>query len=250
MFATPRTVSLEECLFYHSMVLPGMGRIPGLCSLEATLPYRVNHLNLTGKRVLEVGPATGFFTFAMEQAGADVVACELSSRDKWDSVPGASDGTFRPKLEQVKNSFWFCHAALESRAKVVESTVYDLPLSLGTFDVVCVHDVLTHLRDPFRALTHLANFATETLVVSEIEPFGASIRRSPLRWLARRYPLCVFMPRPGDSNNHTWWQLSSEACDAMLNRLGFITSCSFYRMPVINHRIPAYTVTGTRSVAR
>ena len=40
-----------------------------------------------GKRVLEIGPASGFLTFEMEKRGADVISVEVTDEHGWDFVP-------------------------------------------------------------------------------------------------------------------------------------------------------------------
>jgi len=40
-----------------------------------------------GRRVLEIGPASGFLTFEMEKRGADVVSVEVTAEHGWDFVP-------------------------------------------------------------------------------------------------------------------------------------------------------------------
>ena len=40
-----------------------------------------------GKRVLEIGPASGFLTFEMEKRGAEVTSVEVTAEHGWDFVP-------------------------------------------------------------------------------------------------------------------------------------------------------------------
>jgi predicted nicotinamide N-methyase len=44
---------------------------------------------LRGKRVLEIGTASGFLCFTMERMGAEMVAYDLSGGQDWDIVPYA-----------------------------------------------------------------------------------------------------------------------------------------------------------------
>ena len=81
VYAEPRTVTdLEECYFYHSMEIPGYGLVEGPWDLRGGVDDYLGNVDLNGKRVLEVGTASGFLCFTMEGRGADVVAYDLSGR--------------------------------------------------------------------------------------------------------------------------------------------------------------------------
>ena len=73
----PQGSALADCDFYHSMISPGVGKIIGLWDLRQTVDDYVGRIDFAGKRVLEIGPASGFLTIEMERRGADVVAVEL-----------------------------------------------------------------------------------------------------------------------------------------------------------------------------
>ncbi len=91
----------------------------------------------------------------------------------------------------------------------MRSSVYNLPAELGTFNFATIQNVLLPLRDPVEAFLKVASQATETLVVSEVEPYGESRKKTLPRWLSRKEPLLQFMPRAtGLANQHTWWHLS------------------------------------------
>ena len=55
----------------------GVGKIIGLWDLRQTVDDYLGRIDFAGKRVLEIGPASGFLTIEMERRGADVVAVEL-----------------------------------------------------------------------------------------------------------------------------------------------------------------------------
>ncbi len=65
--------------WYHSIELPDGTVTDGLISIER-LKTRVAHMpipaDLHGKRVLDIGAWDGWFSFEMEQRGADVVAVD------------------------------------------------------------------------------------------------------------------------------------------------------------------------------
>ena len=99
------------------------------------------NVDFAGQRVLEIGPASGFLTFEMEKRGADVISVEVTDEHGWDFVPyphARLEEVFGPRrivMQQLKNSYWFSHAALQSKAKVYYGDAYNLPAALGEFDI-------------------------------------------------------------------------------------------------------------------
>src|SRR5262245_3131908 len=90
IWAEPRHVaSVEDCYFYHTMDIPGHGLGHGEWDLRAREASYLGHVELKGKRVLELGTASGHRCFAMERMGAEVVGYDLSDRQEWDIVPFA-----------------------------------------------------------------------------------------------------------------------------------------------------------------
>ena len=51
--------SVEECNFYHSTDIPGTGLVEGQWDLRAGFDEYLGGYDFSGKRVLEIGPATG-----------------------------------------------------------------------------------------------------------------------------------------------------------------------------------------------
>ena len=73
-WAVPKKItSLKECFFYHKMDIPGYGTVEGDWDLRSREKTYLGNVNVAGKRVLEIGPANGQLTFAMERMGADVI---------------------------------------------------------------------------------------------------------------------------------------------------------------------------------
>ena len=88
IYATPRMVTdVTECYFYHVMDLPGYGRVGGEWDLRDVAQEYLGCVDYSGKRVLEVGTASGFLCFFLEGQGAEVVAYDLSEDQLWDVVP-------------------------------------------------------------------------------------------------------------------------------------------------------------------
>jgi hypothetical protein len=91
-FALPRDgVKLEDCDFYHTVEIPGQGVVRGQWDLPQHVDEYLGGYRFAGKRVLEIGPASGFLTFEMERRGADVVALDVPDDPGWDFVPYPDD---------------------------------------------------------------------------------------------------------------------------------------------------------------
>ncbi len=126
--------ALEKKGLYHSFRLPDGRRLDGAMSLEAQderlTPFNLPE-SLHGKRVLDIGPWDGYYTFEMERRGAEVTAVDYVDMD-----------TFRE-----------LHRLMGSKAKYHQLDVYELdPRTLGMFDIVLCFGVLYHLKHPLLAL--------------------------------------------------------------------------------------------------
>ena len=153
---TPLNVeNVADCYFYHTMELPGRGVIEGRdWDLRGRVDEYLGNVDFAGKRVLEIGPASGFLTFEMEKRGADVVSVEVTDEHGWDFVPYPDErleevfGPRRIVMQQLKNSYWFSHAALQSKARVYYGDAYNLPAALGEFDIAVMGSSAAPLPRP------------------------------------------------------------------------------------------------------
>jgi predicted nicotinamide N-methyase len=110
----------------------------------------LGNVELLGKRVLDVGTASGFLTFEMERMGAEVVSLDAdgpkcsfllpfkdqlftTNRDEWE----ASYGRF---LARMNNGL--AHRLNKSKAKMVYTNVYSIPPELRQFEVAVIGQIL------------------------------------------------------------------------------------------------------------
>lgn len=247
-YAEPRTIkSIAECYFYHTMDVPGHGTITGEWDLRGSVDDYLGHFNFAGKRVLDVGAASGILSFHIEKQGAEVVSFDLSENFDWDIVPFAENdndvtrGERRNHLRKINNGYWFCHQAFQSNAKMVNGVVYDIPNSIGPVDVAVFGSILLHLRDPFLALQNAARLAQEAIIVSDLSPFGklaSKFRKSPR-----------FMPTSlePDGINDGWFRLPPLLVKEYLAILGFKNSTLTWNDFKYGHRVrPIYTIIARR----
>ena len=221
-YAEPRKIeSLSDCYFYHTMDVPGHGTIAGEWDLRGREGEYLGHFDFAGKRVLDVGAASGILSFFIEKQGADVVSYDLSDEFDWDIVPfevndnKAARESRRNHLRMINNGYWLCHEAFSSRAKMVNGVVYDIPTSIGSVDVSVFGSILLHLRDPFLALENAARLTDETIIVADLSPY------SKLKSKFAKNP--KFMPRGSDPHGITdgWYRLPPLLVEEYLRILGF-----------------------------
>ena len=95
-------------------------------------------------------------------------------------------------MQQLKNSFWFSHAAHQSKAKVYYGDVYNLPALLGKFDIAVMGSVLLHCRDPLRIVEQCGKMV-RTLII--VDMFYRIWKEHPFAgW---RLPHRIFSGTPG-----------------------------------------------------
>jgi Methyltransferase domain len=220
----------DDCLWYHTTDLPGRGIVEGQWDLRGGEDDYTGHVDLAGKRVLEMGTASGHMCRHMESKGADVVAYDLSEKQPWDVVPFAVidvDAIIAQRqglIRRLNDSWWYAHRIFKSNAKVVYGTVYEVPASIGPVDVALYGAILLHVRDPFLALWNGLRLVKETAIVTEIvnNRHQPSAPGDPAADPSIGRPSVEFLPdwkigAPLD----TWWFLTAEVIQAMFGVLGF-----------------------------
>lgn len=157
--------------------------------------------DLTGKRVLDIGCAEGFFSFEAERRGArEVIGI--------DSFP-----------DSVRR-FNIVKEARQSNATAFLMNVYDLePKRLGTFDLVLFYGVFYHLKHPQLALERIRSICTGTLLFQTHVLDDPSVQDTPC---ARFYPHGMPSGREGEHFDPTvFWLFNPTCCVAMLDHVGF-----------------------------
>jgi SAM-dependent methyltransferase len=219
IFAVPQKVrGVADCYFYHTLELPGYGLMSGDWDLRGGVDDYLGRVAFAGQRVLEIGPASGFLTFEMEKRGADVVSVEVTAEHGWDFVPYPASklkevfGPRRTLMQRLKNSYWFSHTTLHSKARVYYGDVYNLPSSLGEFDIAVMGSVLLHCRDPLRIVEQCGEKARSLVIIDMFHPDLEGT------------PVCRLAPAPQNFLWHTWWHFSTQFFTQFLAVMGFTTA--------------------------
>lgn len=243
---------LADFVWYHAFDLPDGSVLPGVWDLRGGEKDYLGGVDIAGKRVLELGPATGYLTFHMERQGASVVAFDVGFDVGVDVLPfhGVEDPAERAKVmqttvDQNQDAWWHMHRTFGSSAAFVQGNIYAMPADIGTFDVTVVGAILLHLREPWGALRQAALRTTECLVVTEpLQDDGAPPESNIMR----------FAPA-ADHHLTNWWSIYPGAVVSMLKRLGFgdtVTTFHTQRHHVAHDMSaaaggqPMYTVVGRR----
>ncbi len=222
-YAMPQNITDDaDCLFYHTMDLPD-GTQNGLWDLRGRFTNYIGNVDLTGKRVLDVGCASGFLSFSAEAEGAsEVVSFDMDHAGRQHLLPFHEKEYYRDHpawmttqtrlIQRWHNAYWKAHQAVKSHAKVYYGDVYDIPEVLGQFDVVIVGALFEHLADPIRAMASIARRCSGTMVIST-DISGA---------LDTEEPFAKFL---GNADNpqadYVFWLYSLGVYRQLLKMLGF-----------------------------
>ena len=253
LYAAPRSVTnLDDCFFYHTMDIPGYGQVKGAWDLRGGEREYLGGVDLKGKRVLEIGTASGFLCFYMESQGAEVVAYDLSEEFAWDIIPYVAYDyqefaqERRTLIRQLNNGYWLCHRAYQSNAKIVYGTVYAIPQEIGLVDIATFGSVLLHVRDPFLALYNALRLTRETVIITEPIWYPSWRRRIAERIVG---PHMVFLPDAARSApKETWWSFPPEIMQRMIGVLGFGNSTvKYHHQKLEGRQILNYTIIGQRT---
>jgi hypothetical protein len=249
VYALPREIQdISRCYFYHRMDIPGHGVVGEEWDLRGREEHYLGGVSFQGKRVLELGTASGFLCRYMESRGADVTGFDLSEDSCWDFVPFSQlDLTLfmsqmKAHIERLKNGWWFCHRIFKSKAKVVYGSVYNVPNEIGPVDIATFGSLLLHLRDPFAALRSALRLTRETVVVTDVAPAQQHLRELPVMYF------CPSFRTAHQNQSVTWWIISPQIIVEFLGVLGFEkSSISYHKQRFQSSEVELFTVVGKRT---
>lgn len=208
----------EDCTPYHTVDLPDGSTLEGVWDLRGRESAYVGDLPIAGKRIVELGPASGGLTWWMEQQGAEVVGFDAGFDVAVDMLPWASTDlsgetmSIIPVMGATQNSWWDLKRRTGMTAKMVYGPIYEMPADLGRFDIATFGAILLHLRRPFDALAEAARITDDAIVVTE--PIDRTIHDLP-QAVAR------FNPAGERWSGQLWWSHNPAMIVEQLTVLGF-----------------------------
>jgi hypothetical protein len=209
MYTQPKTnIKLEDCTFYHSFNFPDGTIVNGDWDLRYCIKEYLGNINYEGKRVMDVGAASGCLSFEMEKWGADVVSFDMPDGSYWDVLkyPGYIPAKHSNYHIKMYNSYYYAHEKFKSKCKIYHANIYnDLPELLGSFDGAVFGTMLSHVRDPMLVLMN---------VLYRVKEFAVLINPFP------DHTGSTFMPSLNNFER-TWWNLSIDTIDRMVSSIGW-----------------------------
>lgn len=215
----------KEYYWYHCIDL-GQGIITdGTYDMSPVIDSYGFPEDMSGMSVLDVGRASGYFSFEFEKRGATVVATDIESFFDWDFVGG--DKTKQARIKEatdekqfsekhIYGAFDFAHRVKNSKVEKKFVNIYDLsPEIFGgrIFDIVFCGSVTSHLRDPILALEKLYSVTKGKCIISA--PWF-EIERS------ENLPLMSLVGTV-DSDRRSWWVVNEKCIIEMLKCANFNT---------------------------
>ena len=182
--------------------------------------------DVRGKRVLEIGPASGWFSFYLETLGADVTVVETRGYGDFDqygvdAYTGAGSQPANRVIDgrpvwygPVSASFWTMHDLLKSKVAYVNGRAYEVGPDMfpEPFDLVLICAVLPHLRDPVGALR---------AAHSVCKPDGLCIATSPT-WAQKDGDPAPMQALPNTAvDTISWWAPNKAAFRHWFMAAGF-----------------------------
>lgn len=180
--------------------------------------------DMSGLKVLDVGRASGFFSFEFERRGADVLSVDLPSPLHKDFVGGEWTRSIKTEKYAAKSGpdhteyggradFMTAHRLLGSRVRSLYCPIYELsPATTGGegFDLVFLGSILNHVANPIAALQAVRSVTKGLLVVAN--PFEPERRQGN--------PVARFVGRNARSMTN-WWIPTIACLEEMLIASGF-----------------------------
>jgi tRNA (mo5U34)-methyltransferase len=184
--------------WYHRFeIFPGLWT-PGVYDPSGTLHELRLPTDMRGMRVLEIGPADGYFTKAISSCGATVVAIDYAAKDHYGF-------DVMEKLSGQTYNFHQCNL-LDINAS-----------ALGTFDLIICLGVLYHLPDPVRGIWKLSTIPTKKLILETVvsNKYGDQCVAEYLHGISPN----------GDYTN--FWAPTPKCCEMILLDVGFTVDSVF-----------------------
>lgn len=200
---------LNTVPWYHTIDLGNGITTPGAYDHRPYLDQYGIPSDLTGKRVLDIGAASGFFSFEMERYGAEVTAVDLPRWYDHDFGPNYQPDQKTEDAEvYLREPFEIAHRILGSKVQKKFMNIYDLsPSSVGEYDLTFCGSLLIHLTDPVKALWNIASVTRQKAIIA-----------TPILQDDADRPLALMV---GHHRGDGWWIPTRSCLELMAVAAGF-----------------------------
>lgn len=168
-------------------------------------------VDLSGKKVLDIGCNAGFYSFELAKRGAEVTAIDLDSH-------------------YLKQAEWATGVlGLERQITFKKMQVYDLAHFGKKFDITWFMGVFYHLRYPLLALDIVSEITREMMIFQTLmmpdkeylpvkENYNLNARKDMLK---AGWPKMGFIEKRLNDDPTNWWAPNRSAVEAMARTCGF-----------------------------
>jgi tRNA (mo5U34)-methyltransferase len=159
---------ISSVSWYHSIDLGDGIVTPGHYDHRPYLHHYGIPEQLHGRTVIDIGAASGFFSFEFERRGAQVTATDLPTWFDHDFGPNYQpDQTAEAGQVYLHEPFDIAKQILGSHVDRRNINIYDIsPETVGVFDIAFCGSVLIHLTDPIKALWNIASVTREKAIIA------------------------------------------------------------------------------------
>lgn len=264
-------IKFKDCLFYHVQDLPNLSKpTEGIYDLRNNANEYLGNVDFKKKSVIELGPASGFLSFFMENQGAKVTSVDLSIKDDlWDVVPNCridhkkyARDHMKKNIIKVQNSFWYSHKILNSNVKVIKTHINNLDKKAGQFDIGTICLVLLHLENPFKAIYKICSHVKKKIIITEVldRPGDISLEfrfKNIFKIIFKKIlnfnnknPTMTFYPTANNKDLDIWYFLSPKIITNFLTILGFEKyKINYHKQLCKGKYINMYTIVAERTVS-
>jgi SAM-dependent methyltransferase len=212
--------SKNSCYFYHTITFPDGEIVSGTWDIRGNFSGYIGNYPINGKKILDIGTASGFIAFSAEAAGGIVTALEAASPAEFKRLPVAHTKYFDSRREwqnvtnkvhliPLKNSWWYGWHKFGSNAKLIYAPIEELYDWDDRFDLVFAGAVIEHISDPVTIIGAMARIAREAVII----PFTDVIDTEDL----------LIQPIQGmdPALDYMWWRLSRGLYRRIFANVGF-----------------------------
>lgn len=158
---------IDETEFYHSIEINNI-KIKGYYNWEPYFGLIKNLFDFKNKKVLDVGPADGYFSQKFYSLGALVEAVDIPSQIDRDHYNfGKLNKNFNHWKKKSNHNFNFkiFNKIYNNNIELHFRNIYDLENLNKLYDLVFCNDLLLHLTDPIKAIDQLTKVSNEYVLI-------------------------------------------------------------------------------------